>query len=96
MYIEVSQPSSAVSSNPQFPYTGLGPSNQLFSLSSSVVIEIWNQQSQSAAQSDQFVGGSILTFQQAKQLPSQKLALLDSTSTFAGVAQLVYEAPTDA
>ncbi|KAH9408249.1 hypothetical protein TYRP_011919 [Tyrophagus putrescentiae] len=88
-YIEVSQQTSDVTSNPQFPHTALGPSNQLFSLSSNVVIEIWDEQQQ------EFVGGSILTFAQAKQQPSQMLTLLDSTNTLAGVAQQVYVPPAD-
>lgn len=88
-YVDVNALSTVITSNPQFPSTGVAPSNQFFSLESNVVIEIWDYAI------NNFVGGSVLTFQQAEK-PSQSLTLQDSTGTFAGVAQLVYVPPTNA
>ncbi|KAH9408263.1 hypothetical protein TYRP_011934 [Tyrophagus putrescentiae] len=85
-YVEVSQNTSAITTNPQFPHTGLGPSNDFFSLSSNVVVEIWDEQVV-----EKFVGGSILTLKQIAQNPIQTLALQDSTGLFTGTANVVYK-----
>lgn len=88
IYFEVSEVDATITDNPKFPNTALEPSTALYSLSSNVVIEIWDQHLTS------FVGGSVLTFGQAEQLALQTLTLQNESGTFVGVAQLAYKPPS--
>lgn len=88
IYFEVSAVDATITDNPKFPNTALEPSTALYSLSSNVVIEIWDQHLTS------FVGGSVLTFGQAEQLALQTLTLQNESGTFVGVAQLAYKPPS--
>ncbi|KAH9391851.1 hypothetical protein TYRP_022349 [Tyrophagus putrescentiae] len=84
-HVGVTQNSTEVTLTPTFPHTGLGPSNQLLSHASNVVIEIWNQQTA------HFIGGSIITLKELEQSHKKNLALHDATGLLTGIAHVIYE-----